>query len=34
VPDPLRLGTEEAFENAFEDIAQRINGLAPRMSAA
>lgn len=34
VPDPLRLGTEEAFEKAFEDIAHRINGLAPRMLAA
>lgn len=34
VPDPLRLSTEEAFENAFTDIAQRISELAPRMLAA
>ncbi|GAA2127146.1 helix-turn-helix domain-containing protein [Arthrobacter humicola] len=34
VPDPLRLGTEEAFENAFNDIAHRINDLAPRVLAA
>ena len=34
VPDPLRLGTEEAFEDAFEDIAHRINDLAPRVLAA
>ena len=34
VPDPLRLGTEEAFEKAFTDISHRINGLAPRMLAA
>lgn len=34
VPDPLRLGTEDAFESAFEDIAQRINDLAPRVLAA
>jgi protein-tyrosine-phosphatase len=34
VPDPLRLGTEEAFEDAFEDIAQRVNDLAPRVLAA
>lgn len=34
VPDPLRLGTEEAFEKAFEDIAGRINDLAPRVLAA
>ncbi|MGZ4661966.1 MAG: arsenate reductase/protein-tyrosine-phosphatase family protein [Arthrobacter sp.] len=34
VPDPLRTGTEEAFENAFNDIAHRINDLAPRVLAA
>ena len=34
VPDPLRLSTEEAFENAFADIAQRVNDLAPRLLAA
>ncbi|WP_427006954.1 helix-turn-helix domain-containing protein [Pseudarthrobacter sp. H2] len=34
VPDPLRQGTEEAFENAFRDIATRINDLAPRVLAA
>ncbi len=34
VPDPLRLGTEEAFEKAFNDIAHRINDLAPRVLAA
>ena len=34
VPDPLRLGTEEAFEKAFRDIADRINDLAPRVHAA
>ncbi len=34
VPDPLRLGTEEAFEKAFRDIADRINDLAPRVLAA
>jgi protein-tyrosine-phosphatase len=34
VPDPLRLGTEDAFEKAFADIAQRINGLAPRVLPA
>ena len=34
VPDPLRLGTEEAFEEAFSDIAGRINDLAPRVLAA
>ena len=34
VPDPLRLGTEEAFDKAFDDIARRINDLAPRVHAA
>jgi protein-tyrosine-phosphatase len=34
VPDPLRLGTEEAFEHAFSDIAHRIADLAPRVLAA
>lgn len=34
VPDPLRLGTEEAFEKAFGDIAGRIGDLAPRVLAA
>ncbi|QCB96018.1 ArsR family transcriptional regulator [Arthrobacter sp. PAMC25564] len=34
VPDPLRLGTEEAFDKAFNDIAHRINDLAPRVLAA
>ena len=34
VPDPLRLGTEEAFEMAFSNIAHRINDLAPRVLAA
>ena len=34
VRDPLRLGTKEAFEEAFEDIAHRINDLAPRVLAA
>ncbi len=34
VPDPLRLNTKEAFENAFTDISLRINDLAPRLRAA
>ncbi|CAH0220804.1 hypothetical protein SRABI83_02374 [Arthrobacter sp. Bi83] len=34
VPDPLRLNTEEAFENAFADLSHRISDLAPRMHAA
>ncbi|MGM9472753.1 metalloregulator ArsR/SmtB family transcription factor [Pseudarthrobacter sp. YS3] len=33
VPDPLRLGTAQAFDAAFEDLAQRISGLVPRVLA-
>ena len=34
IPDPLRLGTKEAFDRAFDDIAHRVTDLAPRVSAA
>ena len=34
VADPLRLGTREAFEMAYGDIAGRISDLAPRVTAA
>ncbi|MCX6498255.1 MAG: helix-turn-helix domain-containing protein [Arthrobacter sp.] len=34
VPDPLRLNTEGAFEDAFTDIARRVGDLAPRLHAA
>ncbi|WP_457964867.1 helix-turn-helix domain-containing protein [Arthrobacter sp. D1-29] len=33
IPDPLRLGTKDAFDQAFEDIARRITDLAPRITA-
>ncbi|WP_246365759.1 arsenate reductase/protein-tyrosine-phosphatase family protein [Kibdelosporangium persicum] len=29
VPDPVRAGTDEAFEQAFRDLADRVNRLAP-----
>lgn len=34
VPDPLRVGTEDAFEKAFDDLPHRIEDLAPRVRAA
>lgn len=34
VPDPLRLNTDEAFEDAFTDISHRIDDLSPRLHAA
>ena len=32
VPDPVRDGTDSAFDAAFEDIAARIQSLAPRLT--
>lgn len=34
VRDPLRSNTTEAFEDAFRDLSQRVNDLAPRVHAA
>lgn len=34
VPDPVRTGTDAAFEAAFADLRRRIDQLAPRMLAS
>jgi protein-tyrosine-phosphatase/DNA-binding HxlR family transcriptional regulator len=34
IPDPVRVGTDSAFEAAFADLAARITRLAPRVRAA
>jgi protein-tyrosine-phosphatase len=34
IPDPVRRGTAEAFEEAFGQISYRISDLAPRLTAA
>ena len=34
VPDPVRRGTDEAFEHAYEDLSRRVGNLAGRLSAA
>ena len=34
VPDPVRTATNAAFDAAFDDLAQRVGDLAPRLSAA
>ncbi|WP_373091853.1 helix-turn-helix domain-containing protein [Paenarthrobacter aurescens] len=34
VPDPVRLGNPEAFEDAFADLSRRVHDLAPRLTAA
>jgi len=33
VPDPVRAGTDAAFEAAFDDLRRRIDQLAPRILA-
>ena len=32
VPDPVRVGTKAAFESAFDDLDQRVTGLADRLA--
>ncbi|WP_077489863.1 ArsR family transcriptional regulator [Sinomonas mesophila] len=34
VPDPVRRGTDEAFEHAYEDLSRRVGDLAGRLSVA
>lgn len=34
VPDPVRVGTDAAFDAAYEEIVRRVEGLAPRVTAA
>lgn len=33
VPDPVRIGTDQAFEAAFDDLRRRVDQLAPRILA-
>ena len=32
VPDPVRAGTEAAFDSAYDDLANRVAHLAPRLT--
>ncbi|THG31018.1 arsenate reductase/protein-tyrosine-phosphatase family protein [Naasia lichenicola] len=34
IPDPVRVGTDGAFDAALEDLARRIDGLVDHISAA
>ena len=34
VPDPVPAGTKQAFDEAFEDLSQRVSHLAPRLTAS
>jgi protein-tyrosine-phosphatase len=33
VPDPVRSGSDDAFEDAFADLTRRVGELAPRLTA-
>lgn len=34
VPDPVRLGTSQAFDSAYDDLARRVSRLAPHLAAS
>ena len=34
VPDPVRVGTDSAFDDAYDELARRVDDLAPRLTAA
>lgn len=34
IPDPVRIGTRDAFESAFDEISHRIDALLPHVRAA
>jgi protein-tyrosine-phosphatase/DNA-binding HxlR family transcriptional regulator len=34
VPDPVRVGTDAAFDAAFDELARRVSQLAPRLFAS
>jgi len=34
VPDPVRIGTDAAFDAVFDDLNRRVSDLAPRISSA
>jgi protein-tyrosine-phosphatase len=34
VPDPVRAGTDGAFDSAYDDLARRVTQLAPRLAAS
>jgi protein-tyrosine-phosphatase/DNA-binding HxlR family transcriptional regulator len=34
IPDPVRIGTEAAFEHALDELSRRVSTLAPRLAAS
>lgn len=33
IPDPVRVGTDDAFDTAYDELERRITELAPRLAA-
>ena len=33
IPDPVRTGTDDAFDSAYDELERRITELAPRLTA-
>lgn len=33
IPDPVRIGTDHAYDAAFDELTRRVSDLAPRLSA-
>lgn len=34
IPDPVRVGTDDAFDSAYEELERRITDLVPRLAAS
>lgn len=34
IPDPVRIGTDDAFDSAYDELERRIADLAPRLAAS
>lgn len=34
IPDPVRIGTDDAFDTAYDELERRIAELAPRLAAS
>lgn len=34
IPDPVRIGTDDAFDHAYDELERRIAELAPRLAAS
>lgn len=34
IPDPVRIGTDDAFDTTYDELERRIAELAPRLAAS